>query len=343
MKRSRIIHLIVYTLILCTIIYIYIRANLLFRVAMNIPQLHNGDAKFFNNSIITSLNGSLTIYDINGSMVASYPDVMTNWIDGLADEGIIVYGNGNKQIGIVQLDDDFKLLSNEIIMETDNLQIDPTIIKVQDTYYITVTEIEGTVNNADINSENGIYTVHLYQSTDLSNWQYVTDVVTANNNIEDIDVRFWNDRFVVLYEKENVDKGDSAIYVTISTDDTGKQFGEEKELISANCYHEPASIEQTTAGYRLYYSCDKDNRGTSYQGASAYYADFDENWNLKDKDKRLYTQFSDGILLYDVQYTQKGIRLLYARNYLTDCDMIVEERGFYDSRVMGIRNSNGLD
>ena len=329
MKHSKIIHLIVYIvlLLLCTMIYFYIRANILFRVTMSIPQLHNGDAKFFNNSVITSLNGSLTIYDEDGNLVASYPEVFTNWVDGLADEGIIVYGNGNKQIGIVQLDDEFNLLSNQIIMETDNLQIDPTIIKVQDKYYITVTEIEGTVNNSDINSENGIYTVHLYQSADLSNWQYVTDVVTANNNIEDIDVRFWDDRFVVLYEKEIVDKGDSAICVTISTDETGKQFGEEKELISASCDHEPASIEQITAGYRLYYSCDKDNRGTSYQGASAYYADFDDMWNLKVKDKRLHTQYSEGILLYDVQHTQKSTRLLYARKYLTDCDMIMEERG----------------
>lgn len=296
------------------------------RIITEVDQLHNGDAKLYRNQIITSVEGKFTVYDKKGEMVKQFPDIATNWIDCMDEEGIIVYGNGACQIGILQVDDEWNVVKNEIVMQTDNLQIDPTITKVKDTYYITVTEIIGTVNNADPSAENGEYILHLYKSADLSHWNLVSNIVDVNNNIEDVDMRYIDDRFFITYEKEVVDKGDSAIYVAISDDASGKQFSTSHQLLEANCDHEPATFEQMdNSVYRLYYSCDKNHKGESYQGAQVFYADYDSDWNPISIDNPVKTQTEQGILLYDVKNVKGNLQLLYARNYLTDCDMVVEE------------------
>lgn len=297
-----------------------------FKISTEIDGLHNGDAKFYRDCIITNVDSVLKIFDKDGKNRKTYHDVTVNWLDSLPEEGIIVYGNGNNELGIVKLDDNYNLISNDIIMKTENLQIDPTITKVGENYYITATEIEGTINNPDSEQENGIYTIHLYQSSNLKDWSLVSDVVTAKNNLEDADVFFQNDRFYVTYEKEVIDKGDSTINITISTDSTGKVFNETHELLPADCDHEPATIEQLDSGYRLYYSCDKNYYGESYQGGQVFCAEYDEEWKMVYKDHLLKTETKKGILLYDVKGNVKNQHILYAKNYLTDCDMIVEEK-----------------
>lgn len=296
------------------------------KIITEIKQLHSGDAKFYKDDIITSVGGHLAIYDKDGKLKKKFSDIDSNWIDCFEDEKIIVYGNGKKQIGILQLDNHENAKKNEIVMETENLQIDPTILKVNGKYYMTATEIIGTVNNADKNAENGRYILHLYQSEDLSHWSHVSDVVDEKHNIEDVDVAYLNDKFYITYEQETVDKGDSSIHIAVSDDPDGKKFSNHQELIKANCDHEPATFVQLDSSkYRLYYSCDKNNRGESYQKSQAFYADFDKDWNIISQDNLVNTETKNGILLYDVRAFDGKLQYLYARNYLTDCDLVVEE------------------
>ena len=297
-----------------------------FVIRSEVNQLHNGDAKFYKNHVITNINGIFTVYDLDGNKVKEYPEIAVNWLDGISEDNIIIYGNFNNQIGILQLDDEMQVLSNHVIMETEELQIDPTITKVRESYYITVTEIQGIVNNADPTAENGEYTLKLYKSKDLQQWKFVSNVVQLKNNVEDVDVSYENGKFYVFYEKENVDKGDSSINVAISSDKEGKEFKEIHELIPATCDHEPASVEKTEEGYRLYYSCDKNYRGESYNGGQVFYAEFDREWNSIKIDERINTETEKGILLYDVMEQAGKEMLLYTRNYLTDSDMVIEEQ-----------------
>lgn len=297
-----------------------------FTIRSEVDQLHNGDAKFYKDYVITNVGGIFTIYDLDRKKLQEYPDISVNWLDGITEDDIIIYGNFDKQIGILQLNDKLQVVSNNIIIETENLQIDPTIIKVDGKYYITVTEIQGTVNNADPNAENGIYTLKLYKSEDLTKWEFVSDVLKFQNNIEDVDVRYDNEKFYVFFEKETVDRGDSSINVAVSSDASGKEFNEIHELLPATCDHEPSIVEKIKDGYRLYYSCDKNYHGESYNGGQVFYAEYDSQWNAKKTDEKVDTETEKGILLYDV--TQNGTKkmLVYTRNYLTDNDMVIEEQ-----------------
>lgn len=294
-------------------------------ITAKFDKLHNGDAKIFGSNIITSIDGKLTVLDMNGKLVKTFEDISASWIDGLAGEGIIVYGNSNNEIGIVRLDDSFNILENKTLIQSQNLLIDPAITKVDENYYITATEISGNVNNSDPTLQNGRYTIHFYRLENLDSASYIGDVISADNNLEDIDLFYKNNKFYVTYEKEELDKGNSSINVIESTDFSALQWGQPIVLLDATSDHEPAAIEQTDNGYILYYSCDMDNPGTSYSGAKAYYAQYDDNFNLISKDNLIHTQTSEGILLYDVKNTGSKKLFLYAKNYLSDCDLILEE------------------
>lgn len=105
-----------------------------------------------------------------------------------------------------------------------------------------------------------------------------------------------------------------------------KEFNEIHELLPATCDHEPSIVEKIKDGYRLYYSCDKNYHGESYNGGQVFYAEYDSQWNAKKTDEKVDTETEKGILLYDV--TQNGTKkmLVYTRNYLTDNDMVIEEQ-----------------
>lgn len=294
-------------------------------ILMSVPQLHNGDAKFLDNQIITGVNGKLAIYDLDGNLRKSYEDINVNWVYTLPEERIVVYSNFNKEIGIVKLDEKGEVQSNEVVMKNENVHIDPTIVKVDGKYYMTATEIEGTINNDDKNKENGIYTIHLYKSTNLLNWEKVSDIIQCQNNLEDVDVFYQNGSLYVTYEKEELNKGNSAIYIIKSKDIEGKDWEKPKELLKSDCDHEFAVINKMpNGGYELYYSCDKDNLGESYMGANLYYAIYDKNFNLQKQDIQIPTVTKKGIRLYDVSVINKKLCFLFAKDYLTDCDLVVE-------------------
>ena len=123
-----------------------------------------------------------------------------------------------------------------------------------------------------------------------------------------------------------MDKGDSSVCVAISDDKDGKEFSTYHELLLADCDHEPAAIEHVGSNsFRLYYSCDKNNKGQSYQGGQVFYADYDADWKQISVDSLVITETPKGILLYDVRKGNEKLQLLYAKNYLTDCDLVVEE------------------
>lgn len=287
--------------------------------------LHNGDAKFFGDSIITSIGGKLNIFGLDGTLIKRYDNIKTNWISSLKDERIIVYGNSDKKIGIVSLDENFNVVSNKIILKSNNLLIDPTINKIEGKYYITVTEIEGTVNNSNPSNKNGEYRIHLYVSDNLTIWKYITDIEQKNNNLEDIDIVYNNNILYAVYEVEELDKGNSSIVIR-SSEDEGKTWSDSKILLKADCDHEPVGLYKHNDKYVICYSCDKEDVGKSYMGASAYYSVFDENWNLIEKDHMIDTECQKGILWYDYMILDNKEYFLFAKDYFTSCDMVLEWR-----------------
>lgn len=297
-------------------------------ITMAASELYCDDSKFYGGgAIVASENYKLAIINFDGENIRVFDDVCANWIDAIAEEGIVIYGNVNGEVGIVKLDGDYNVISHEIIMTTDNLFIDPTIIKVDNTYYATVTEVIGTPNNSDMNSENGQYTIRLYSSSNLLNWSLNSEIVSCKNNLEDVDIFYRNGVFYVIYEKEVVDGGKSAICLRRSQDREGMAWEEGGILLESDCDHEPAAIERTWYGtYRLYYSSDKDNIGESYMGARMYYAEYNGKFEMLKKDVDIPSTTEVGILLYDVLRSNGTQKFLYCKNYYTDHALFIEER-----------------
>lgn len=286
-------------------------------------QLHNGDAKFYNGEIYTSI-GCLSRFDLQGNLLEKYDEIASNWID--IDDDVIIYGNMNKEVGIVQLDSKKNIVNHQVIMQSDDLlMIDPTIVKIDNVYYATVTKVYGAVNNADNNIENGVYTIELYQSEDLSSWNYVSEVAKAKQNLEDTDIFYEDHQLYFCYEKEVVDKGMSELCFKKSLD-MGKTWTEEKTILEAKADQEPGKYERTKDGYVVYYSSDKEYPGESYMGGKLYCALLDRNMEVKEKDIEIPMETEKGILLYDVYEENDRQYFLIAKNYLTDCDMVIEAR-----------------
>ena len=58
-------------------------------------------------------------------------------------------------------------------------------------------------------------------------------------------------------------------------------------------------------------------------GGNIYESKFDKDFK-KLRNKKIYTETQTGILLYDVQKDGGKINFLFAKNYLTDCDLVKE-------------------
>lgn len=322
-----------------------------------------------DSSNITSTNDNASNDNIN-DVTSSNASNNSSSIGDLSSNHIIVYCNGARTNGVVTLDDDYNIISNISLPECPNLTTDPTITEFNGSFYITVTEIEGTVNNDNPDAENGHYTIHMYRTDNLTDFEYIGDVCEDDHNLEDVVVLVNNNRMYVVFEREIADKKDSGIYIKSSSD--GINWSDETELLPQECDHEvakifsenvnvnatsvseytsnttgsdtasvstdttdtsdttTANISDTTdsstssAAWTLFYSCDTENRGDSYMGASAYYAKYDKDFNCIEKDVKIDTQSTTGILLYDVIEEDEQTYLLYAKNYLSDNDLVVE-------------------
>lgn len=282
----------------------------------------NGDTKFFGDHIITG-RGNLLLLDLSGNIEREYDGIAVNWLDGIEDEGLIVYGNFNCEHGIVRLDPESMEATEIYKQSSGKLWIDPTLAKHGDRYYATFTEIDGNVNIADPEVENGLYTIRLFASDNLADWEELPDIVSEKHNLEDVDLSIYDEVMYVTYEKEVVDKGDSAIVLRTSTD-LGQSFGDEIILLEADCDHEPVAFLKEGDGFSLLYSCDLENRGASYMGGKIYKALYDSDFNCLEKDIAIETDTDEGLLWYDYRESGDEARYLFAGNYLTQNNMILE-------------------
>jgi hypothetical protein len=283
----------------------------------------NADAKFYNEHIITSVNEGVFMLDFEGEVVKSYEGLKASWMYAYPEEGLIVYSNHDNETHLLKLDENMEMISDEVILATDLLAIDPTICKAGDTYLVTHTTIEGTINNPDPNGDNGIYSLELYASKDLKNWEHRTTITSQKQDIEDIDMLYDENTLYCIYEKENYDKGPSKICMRYS-EDAGKSWSEEKILIDNGGDNEFSCVLPEYDGWRLYYSSDKENPGASYNGASAYSAFFDADFmHIEELDEKVDMKDNLSVRLYEVKQTDAQLYLMYAKDYMTDKDFVL--------------------
>lgn len=294
-------------------------------IVMNLEKLHSGDAKFLgDDKVVTSVGGEMCLYEEDGTFFCN-TGIKSNWLNVLDNGHTVIYSNGENQTGIVQFDDKYQVRENQVLLNTQTLNIDPSIIKINDSYYFTTTEIVGNVNNGDEKQENGIYTVKLYRSENLQDCKYVTDIISAKANIEDTDLVVTGNRMALVYEREILDKKDSSIEIIFSENNDYYTWGQELELLQADCDHEPAVFKILNENeYVLYYSSDEENPSESYMGGNMYCAVYDKNFRLQ-RQKKIDSLLQNGILLYDIKEKNESIYFLSAREYLTDCDLVVEK------------------
>lgn len=293
------------------------------KTLFKIDNLHNGDVKFYDNKyIIGNDNGTLGIFDFNGQRVRKYDDIKLNWLSVEDTDNIIIYANSNKEVGILKLDDSLNIILNEIIMRNDKMTIDPTILKINDTYFITVTTINGTINNSNPDKDNGIYSVDLYKSKDLLNWTHIDTIIRDNHNIEDLAAMNVNGTYYIFFEREIVDKGNSSLEVIFSNN-KGTKWSSPKILCKAEADNELGNIIFYKNKFILYYSSDYLNKGTSYEGASIFVKYFDKNFENASSPK-VYKEFSS-TLLFDVLKSDDSLYFVYNEHYMTQSNMVLAQ------------------
>ncbi|MCQ2510443.1 MAG: GBS Bsp-like repeat-containing protein [Lachnospiraceae bacterium] len=289
-----------------------------------VDHMGHSDVKFMNGKLAARQNGQLVLLNLNGTMFKCFPEIHAYWLYCLESENLIVYCNEAKQVGLLKLDSSFNIMWNITVAEMANTVIDPAIAKTSDGYMITATEITGNVNNADPSLENGIYTICSWDSSDLVNWNRRENLITADQNLEDVDLYEKDGVLYLVYEQEIRDKGNSSIMCKTSSDQ-GYTWSKPIELLPADCDHEPAVFSSNGDRFILFYSADKDLPGTSYMGAKAYYAVYDKNLNCISRDNEVKTGSKGGVLWYDVTWIDSTHYILYAENYLTTGTLVVEK------------------
>ena len=284
----------------------------------------NADAKFYNDYIITSVDEGIHILDFDGKNVKSYEGLKASWMYAYPEEGLVVYSNHENETHLLKLNEKMDMVSDEVIMTTDLLAIDPTICKAGDTYLVTHTTIDGTINNPDPIGDNGIYTLQLYASKDLKSFEHRTTIVSEKHDIEDIDMVYDAGRLYCIYEKENYDKGPSKICMRFS-DDEGVSWSAEQILIENGGDNEFSCMLKEYDGWRIYYSSDYENPGTSYNGASAYSAYFDANFqHMSQLDEKIAMKDNHSVRLYEVKKTEDKRYLMFAHDYMTDKNFVLK-------------------
>ena len=293
--------------------------------AFYLEKYANADAKFYNEYIITSVDEGVYMLDFNGDVVKSYEGLKASWMYTYPEEGLVVYSNHDNETHLLKLDEEMNMVSDQVIMTTDLLAIDPTICKVGDTYLVTHTTIDGTINNPDPNGDNGVYTLQLYASKDLESFEHRATIVSEKHDIEDIDMMYENNTLYCIYEKENYDKGPSKICMRASEDE-GVTWSEETVLIDNGGDNEFSCVLKEYDGYRLFYSSDKENPGQSYNGASAYSAFFDADFqHIPEYDRKEIMKDNSGVRLYEVKEYEGCLYFMFAHNYMTEKDFVLRK------------------
>lgn len=290
-------------------------------------QYHNADAKFLGDRIITSVDEGIRILNLDGEAIRQFDGLSASWIyvqDGTSgtENQVVAYSNHANETHILQVSPEDELVEDQTVLTTDTLAIDPILVKVDDGWLLTHTTIDGTINNPDPQGDNGTYTVKLYRSGDLQNWEFVTDIISRKQNLEDGDIRYIDGVLYYFFEKEEYDKGPSAICV-MTSEDKGKTWSELKELLPPVADNEMASCEPTELGWRLYVSSDYACVGESYQGASVYYADYTPDFEPVNTYQLSAMPDNHAVRLYEAKEMDGQLYFLYARNFLTDCDLLL--------------------
>ena len=299
------------------------QSNASVSLVANITSPKVGDAKMFCNKIAAGSDGELVLFNTDGTVYKKFSNIPVNWLYPSEDDMIIVSGSFNHQILLTEFDDDFEIKNSKVLFDNTNLLIDPTITKYNDIWILTYIEINGTVNNSNPDAENGLYTVHCYTSSDLSEWTLVSDIISCKNNIEDGDLVINNDIFYYIFEKESYDKGPSSLEV-ISSKDHGVTWENKKTIISNDSDNELASVFPTSSGYSLYYSSDVQNPGKSYDGASVYCANLKNDFSMENT-YEIPLDETNGILLYDVVRKDRDCYFLYSQNYITKNNLLLKK------------------
>ncbi len=294
-----------------------------------------GDCKLidFQNEvyIVANLDSELNIRkinDSNSSFKSTNPIVSSSWLDVIEDKGSILCVTASfedKSLRLYKIDMqslNVNLIAT-VLQFNEQLLIDPTLIKVEDKYLITYTQIKGNINNGDTLKPNGHYEVVLVESNNLINWKEVSSIVSEDTNIEDGFLYFEAEEnsLFFLYEEEVFDKKKSAIKIKKSTD-RGVNWDEPITLLSATADQEPAAIFKCNENNYLFYSSDLDNPGASYYGAKGYVSSFN-NSNYTPDQIDISLKLDYGIILYDVMLNNNKMHFLAKKMIKDDTNVLV--------------------
>lgn len=281
-----------------------------------------GDCKLidFQNEvyIVANLDSELSVRKINdssSSFKSTKPIISSDWLDVIEHKGSILCVTASfkeKSLRLYKIDMqslNANLLAT-VIQHDEQLMIDPTLIKVEDKYLITYTQIKGNINNGDTLKPNGHYEVILVESNDFIDWKEVSSIVSEDTNIEDGFLYFDGEKnsLFFLYEEEVFDKKKSAIKIKKSTDG-GVNWDEPITLLNASADQEPAAIFNCNNKNYLFYSSDLDDLGASYYGAKGYISSF-SSFNYTPEQINISLRLDYGILLYDVLLNNNKMHIL---------------------------------
>ncbi len=294
----------------------------------------SGDAKLIrDNYLLTTIRRKLIGIDLNTGKVSDL-GISCDWLSVVPEDGVIIYSNANYELGACILGQDNKITQNNILFTNTeaDFMIDPAIEKIAGSYYISMTFVDGRLNNSNPKEDNGQYTIRFYKSDDLKKLTYLSDVVSAKRNLEDIKLIVANQKIYMFFEKETLDQGSSAIQMAASGD-MGRHWDQPVTVLPSDADQEPAGLLRTDDGWDLFYSSDIDSPGESYNGAHAYIAHLDDNMKVITSNQRLDLATPDesdeekdqkgGILLYDVRKFGNDIYFAYSEAHLSSDNLCV--------------------
>lgn len=294
---------------------------------MILEGFHSADAKLsYDGYVVTSKNNHLYLVNTKTHDISEV-FIRSNWVDCLITDNVIVYGNLDRKIGVCHFDPkDASIINNYLIIDDGQPRIDPSIVKYGDRYFLSATHVQGTVNRASEDEPPGTYTIQLFTSVDLMSWSYIGDVYSAETNLEDIELYADNDTLRLIFEEETLDKAPSAILM-IESEDMGQTWSDPITLIDNGADNEPASFYESDDEYWLFYSSDVHDIGASYEGAEAFLARYDQDFQLINI-TNIKTQSQSNVLLYQAIVENGTTTLLYSQDYLGSDDLCIENMGF---------------
>lgn len=126
-----------------------------------LPGYHNADAKFLGDQVLTSVDEGIRLLDLAGNVVQQYDGLQASWlyvqeIRGEEESGYAaVYSNHANETHILKLTEEGAFLQDRTVLRSDTLAIDPILLQDGDTWYLTHTWIDGTVNNPTLPGRTG--------------------------------------------------------------------------------------------------------------------------------------------------------------------------------------------